>query len=152
MFVTLLVSIFLVALIVSTGTAALFSRPIRKVLGRVVSDELAPIWRRYILFAVLVVGVSGGVRIWEMDRYITPDKDGRLLELTSQRWVIEIYKTIIGSLQSVAWMLLIFFLFSLLAYVVVRGFEWKRLTDDKTKGSGVVDSASDRESQILMHR
>lgn len=134
MFVTLLLSTFLVAAIVSTLTALMFSRPINKLLGRIVSDELAPLWRRYILFAVLVVGVSGGVRIWEMDRYIAPDKDGRILQLTSQLWAVEVYKTIIGSLQSVAWMLLIFFLFALVAYVLVRGFEWKRV-DDKAKGA-----------------
>jgi len=46
--------------------------------------------------------------------------------LTSDRWVVEIYKTIIGTLQSVAWMLLIFFLFALVAYVVLRGFELRR--------------------------
>jgi hypothetical protein len=40
--------------------------------------------------------------------------------------VIEVYKTLIGTLQSVAWMLLVFFLFALLAYVVVRGFELRR--------------------------
>jgi hypothetical protein len=38
-----------------------------------------------------------------------------------------------GSLESVAWMLLIFFLFALLAYVVVRGFEMKHAGDEKGK-------------------
>jgi hypothetical protein len=31
-----------------------------------------------------------------------------------------------GTLQSVAWMLLVFFLFALIAYVVVRGLEARR--------------------------
>jgi len=63
-----------------------------------------------------------------VEKYITPDKDGKLLELTPDRWIIEVYKTVIGSLQSIAWMLLVFFLFALIAYVTVRGFEMRRAT------------------------
>lgn len=126
MFIKLLLVTFAVAAVMATGAALLFVRPIGKILARLVSDELAPVWRRYILFAIYVVGISGGVRVWEIDRYVTPDKDGKLLVLTSDRWVVEIYKTIMGALQSVAWMLLIFFLFALVAYVVVRGFEMRR--------------------------
>ena len=126
MFVQLLVITFLVAAATSTLAAVLFSRPVNKLLGRLVSEQLAPVWRRYILFAIYVVGISGGVRVWDVERYITPDKEGQILTLNSDRWVIEIYKTVMGSLQSVAWMLLVFFLFALLAYVVVRGFEMKR--------------------------
>jgi hypothetical protein len=125
-FVALLVITFLLAAVTATGVALLFSRPVNKILGRLVSEQLAPIWRRYILFAIYVVGISGGVRVWDVERYITPDKEGKLLALNSDRWVIEIYKTIIGTLQSVAWMLLIFFLFALVAYVVLRGFELRR--------------------------
>lgn len=126
MFITLLVVTFLIAAAASAVIALLFTRPINKILSRLVSDELAPMWRRYVLFAIYVVGISGGVRVWDIERYITPDREGQILALNSDRWVIEIYKTIIGALQSAAWMLLIFFLFALLAYVIVRGFEWKR--------------------------
>lgn len=126
MFLGLLATTFVVALATATGAALIFLRPVNSILSRLVSEQLAPIWRRYIVFAIYVVGVSGGVRVWEIDRYITPDKDGKLLALTSDRWVLELYKTILGALQSVAWMLLIFFLFALVAYVVVRGFEMRR--------------------------
>jgi hypothetical protein len=135
MFVQLLSITFLVAAATSTVAALLFSKPVNKILGRLVSEQLAPIWRRYIVFAIYVVGISGGVRVWDVERYINPDKEGKILTLNSDRWVIEIYKTVIGSLQSVAWMLLIFFLFALLAYVVVRGFELKRPSETKEEES-----------------
>jgi len=138
MFVALLVITFLLAAVTATGVALLFSRPVNKILGRLVSEQLAPIWRRYILFAIYVVGISGGVRVWDVERYITPDKEGKLLALNSDRWVIEIYKTIIGTLQSVAWMLLIFFLFALVAYVVLRGFELRR--PDNGRGTAASNS------------
>ncbi len=130
MFLTLLLLTFLLAAVVATGVALLFSRPVDKILGRLVSEQLAPVWRRYILFAIYVVGISGGVRVWDVERYINPDKDGKVLVLNSDRWVVEIYKTIIGTLQSAAWMLLIFFLFALVAYVVLRGFESRRPGND----------------------
>jgi hypothetical protein len=136
MFVALLVVTFILAAVTATGVALLFSRPVNKILGRLVSEQLAPIWRRYILFAIYVVGISGGVRVWDVERYITPDKEGKLLVLNSDRWVIEIYKTIIGTLQSVAWMLLIFFLFALVAYVVLRGFESRRPDNDRGTAAG----------------
>ncbi len=126
MFVTLLLITFVIAAATSTVTALLFSKPVKKILGRLVTEELAPTWQRYLLFAIYVVGISGGVRVWDVERYITPDKEGKLLALNSDRWIIEIYKTVIGTLQSVAWMLLIFFLFALIAYVVVRGLELRR--------------------------
>jgi len=40
--------------------------------------------------------------------------------LTAERWTLEIYRTIIESLQSLAWMCPVVFLFALGAYVVVR--------------------------------
>jgi hypothetical protein len=131
MFFELLLVTFLIALVMATGVALLFSKPIQQTLVRLVSEDLAPVWRRYIIFAIYVVGISGGVRLHDVEKYVTPGKSGKLLVLNADRWIVEIYKTIIGSLQSVAWMLLIFFLFALLAYVVLRGFEMKRQGNDR---------------------
>lgn len=49
-----------------------------------------------------------------------------MVELSQLRWGLELYRTFFGTLQSIAWMLLVFFLFSLIAYVIVRGMELKR--------------------------
>jgi len=79
-------------------------------------------------FAILVVGVSAGVRIYELEKYISParhDKESKVLELTQDRWILEIYRTVIESLQGIAWLLLVFFGISLVAYVIVRIAEMK---------------------------
>jgi hypothetical protein len=133
MFLELLIVTFVVSTFISTITAFLFFKAVKKVMTKLVSEDLAPIWQRFVLFAIYVVGISGGVRLWDIERYVTPDKDGVILQLNHDRWVIEIYKTIIGSLQSIAWMLLIFFLFALIAYVVVKGFEMKRGAEKSEK-------------------
>ena len=127
MFITLLIANFLVAFLVCLIIAIVFRKPIDKILQRLVAEDIYTAWSKYIIFAIYVVGISGGVRIWDLEKYISPqNKDGIILQLTSDRWILEIYRTVIGTLQSNAWMLLLFFIFALLAYVIVKGFEIRR--------------------------
>lgn len=124
MFVTLLIVVFIVAVVVSAIVAALFDKPIRLLLGRIISDDISRAWTRYLKLAIYVVGISGGVRIWSLERYVSKrSPTDELLQLTRDRWIIEVYQTVIGTLQSVVWLLLVFFVFSLIAYVLVRGLE-----------------------------
>ena len=133
MFLTLLAVTFAVAALCSTAVARLFDRPIGAILSRIVVDELSSAWHRYITFALYVVGISGGVRIWDLEKYITPhSKDVAVPVLNSERWVLEVYRTVIETLQSVAWLLLVVFLVALIAYVVVRGFELRRIKKEET--------------------
>ena len=52
----------------------------------------------------------------------------RIIAMTTERWVLEVYRTVIETLQGIAWMLLAFFAVALLAYVIVRLSELKRAT------------------------
>jgi hypothetical protein len=127
MFVTLLIVTFIIALSVSFVVVRIFDRPLRQILGRLIAEELSTAWHRYIVFAVYVVGISGGVRIWNLEQYILPrSNDQPPLILDANRWTLEVYRTVIGTLQSIAWLLLIFFVFALLAYVIMRGMELRR--------------------------
>lgn len=124
MFLTLLIVTFFIAALVSFIVARLFDRSLRQILGRLVAEDLSTAWHRYIVFAIYVVGISGGVRIWSLEQYIMPrERNAAPLTLNPDRWTLEVYRTVIGTLQSVAWMLLVFFAFALIAYVVVRGLE-----------------------------
>jgi hypothetical protein len=124
MFLTLLVVTFSIAVLVSFGVARMFSGAIQRILNRIVGPDIAGAWHRYLLFALYVVGVSGGVRIWSLEQYIIPrDPKAPPLTLTSDRWTLEVYRTVIGTLQSSAWMLLVVFVFLLIAYVIARGLE-----------------------------
>lgn len=122
MFITLLLVTFAIAVSVAIAVARFFSTPVRKILGHIVAEDVTFAWAKYIWFAILVVGISNGVRIWELERYITPMDPMRVeaLALTRDRWVLEVYRTVIGSLQGIAWLLLVFFAVSLIAYVIVR--------------------------------
>lgn len=127
MFITLLVINFAIALGVCYIIAKLFRKPIDGILQRLVAEELYTAWSKYITFAIYVVGISGGVRIWDLEKYITQKTEGGTpVELTTDRWVLEIYRTVIGTMQSNAWMLLLFFIFALIAFVIVKGLELRK--------------------------
>jgi len=124
MFLTLLIVTFLIAFLVSFIVTFVFKKPLDLILRRIVDEEIAHAWSRYLTFAIYVVGISTGVRVWDLEKYITPvKKDTEIIVLNLDRWILEVYRTIIGTLQGIAWMLLVFFVFSLIAYVIVRIFE-----------------------------
>jgi hypothetical protein len=127
MLLSLLAVTFAIAFTTSLLITLVFKKSLYAILKRIIGDEIFSVWANYIIFAIFVVGISGGVRIWELEKYITPsNKDSSILVLTQERWVLEIYRTIIESMQSIAWMLLLFFVFALLAFVIVRINEAKK--------------------------
>jgi hypothetical protein len=126
MILSLLVVTLLTAAAVSFGVSMLFRGSLRTILNRILTPELVTAWYRYITFAIYVVGVSGGVRIWELEKYITPRVENEpAVVLTRDRWLLELYRTVIATLQSTAWMLLVVFAVALIAVVIVRGQELK---------------------------
>ena len=129
MLLALLPATLAIAILVSLIVVRVFHQPIAAILLRIVGDQLSSAWQRYVTFAIYVVGVSGGVRVWELEKYVNPrSMDVPPIVLDADRWTLEVYRTIIETLQSIAWMLLVFFVAALIAYVVVRGFELRRPT------------------------
>ena len=126
MIINLLVITLLLSLAVAGLVAWFFRKPISTIMNRIVSDPLASAWVRYVMVAIVVVGVGGGVRPWDYEKYITPAKDQPLLVLNTDRWILELYHTAIGAAQAITWMLLVFFVFALIAYVLLRGAELKQ--------------------------
>lgn len=127
MFLTMLIITFLVAALTSWVVVIIFNKPVANILARIVPEEISLGWLKYMKFAIYVVGISGGVRIRSLEKYINPGEDDVTpLALTAERWVLELYRTLIGALQSISWMLLVFFVFTLIAYVIVRGREMKQ--------------------------
>lgn len=131
MFYYLIITTFILALGVSWLVMWLFSSSINQILARIIHDPIHQAWAKYTKFAGMVVGTSSGIRIYDMEKYITPisyngeNQKTVILELTEQRWFLEIYRTIIETLQGLAWMMLLFFMVALIAYVIVRWSEMK---------------------------
>lgn len=130
MFYYLIVTTFVLALLVSFVVMRIFSNSINRILARIIHDPIHEAWARYTKFAGMVVGTSSGIRIYDMEKYITPltysENDQKIIiELTQERWFLEIYRTLIETLQGLAWMMLVFFMVALFAYVIVRWSEMK---------------------------
>src|SRR6266568_186165 len=124
MFLLLLFATFAEALGVSFAVMWLFNKPIDSVLRRIIADEISAAWSKYMKFAILVVGVSSGVPVHDLERYVSATLGGREVQsaasLGFDRWIFELYRAAIETLQGIAWMLLVFFVFALIAYVMVR--------------------------------
>lgn len=104
MFITLLIVTFVIAFLVSFIVIRMFNNPIEGILKRIIADEISAAWLKYMKFAMLVVGISSGVRIWKLEQYIMPQgpDDARIMELNTNRWILEVYRTIIETLQGIA--------------------------------------------------
>ncbi|MEZ4663677.1 MAG: hypothetical protein R2911_39590 [Caldilineaceae bacterium] len=127
MFIILLVVTFIIALAVSYVVVRMFDAPINNILQRIIADAISVEWLKYLKFAIYVVGISSGVRVWDLEKYITAPQveAGQIVQLNTERWILEVYRTIISTLQGVAWVLLVFFVFALIAYVIVRIYEFR---------------------------
>ena len=133
MFYYLIITTFVLALSVSLLVMWLFSGSINSILARIIHDPIHGAWAKYTKFAGMVVGTSSGIRIYDMEKYISPltytgtgeNQKSVIIELTQERWFLEIYRTIIETLQGLAWMMLLFFMVSLFAYVIVSWSEIK---------------------------
>jgi hypothetical protein len=132
MFFVLLLLTLGVALATSLLIVFLFRKPIRQILDRIIGEEIASGWHRFLLFAIFVVGVSSGVQIWKLEQYVHPERyaprEGGVvppLTLDGASLGLEIYRTIIQTLQGVAWALLVFFVVALIAFAIIRRGEMK---------------------------
>lgn len=124
MFITLLITTFIISVIVSFLVVKLFSNSIDKILNRLIEDSLSNAWVKYLKFAIYIVGISSGVNVWKLSQYIGTSET-KALELNYNTWVLEIYSNISGTLQGIAWLLLVFFIFALIGYVILRISELK---------------------------
>ena len=93
MFLLLLVVTLLISAGISVAVMLAFTRPINAILYRIIADAISAAWLKYMKFAILVVGISSGVRIHDFEKYITPsrwDKETKLVEFTYERWVLSL--------------------------------------------------------------
>ncbi len=124
MFVALFGASFVLALALSVAVAWVSREAIESVLRRFVADHVVrAAFSKYIRFAIVVVGISTGTRVRVLQEYISAtaeNKAAMAAALTQEFWVLEIYRTIVGTLEGMAWLLLLCFFLALIAPVIVR--------------------------------
>ena len=120
-FLLLLVVTLAIAVFVSGLVIFFFRKSVDKIFMRLIGEDIAVAWKKFLTFALFVVGVSSGVSIWKLERFIMPETEGVARPVLSPEfWGLEVYRTIIQTLGGMAWALLIFFLVALVAFVIVR--------------------------------
>ncbi|MCP4706568.1 MAG: hypothetical protein GY865_18370 [candidate division Zixibacteria bacterium] len=120
-FLLLLIVTLVIAVIVSGLVIFFFRKSVDKIFKRLIGEDIAIAWNKFLIFALFVVGVSSGVSIWKLERFIMPETEGVTRPvLTPEFWGLEIYRTVIQTLGGMAWALLIFFLVALIAFVIVK--------------------------------
>ncbi|HTO92307.1 MAG TPA: hypothetical protein VMJ70_14345 [Candidatus Sulfotelmatobacter sp.] len=125
MFYTLLGVTLGVSLLTSGIVVAFFGRPIRQILERIIGEQVAEAWQKFLTFSLFVVGVSSGVQVWKLEQYLQPQPIGpegkpRVLALDGAAIALEVYRTVLQVLQGMAWALLVFFVVALIAFVLVK--------------------------------
>lgn len=131
MFITLLAVTLGVSLLTSGVVVFFFKGSIRQILHRIIGEDVAAAWQRFLTFCLFVVGVSAGAQVWKLEQYLQPQQVGpdgkmRVLTLDGPAIALEIYRTIIQVLQGMAWALLVFFVVALIAFVLVKVGERRR--------------------------
>jgi len=135
MFYALLGFTLVISLGVSAVVAGLFSSPARSILRGLINTEAATAWTRYLRFMLFIIGIKSGIQMWLLERYVIAPGGGphvRHEDLTVAKWVLEAYRTAVGTLQGQAAVLTGFFLISLIAMLVIRVAEAFRKNRDST--------------------
>jgi len=125
-FILLLILSLVISIVASLLVIMFFRKPVDKIFARVIGEEIASAWRKFLMFALFVVGVSSGVNIWRLEKFIEPVAEGaEQIHLSAERWGLEIFWSVMGTLGGLAWALLVFFVVALIAFVIVKRGEAK---------------------------
>ena len=102
MFVALFGASFVLALVLSVIIAWLSREAIDTILRRFVAGSVVRRgFEKYIRFAIVVVGISGGTQVKPLQEFISAsqyNKAALQAALTQEFWAMELYRTVIGNL------------------------------------------------------
>ncbi len=122
LFVSLLISAAVTLIVIFS-----FKKSIHAIFLRIIGEEIAIVWQKFLIFALFVVGIASGVSIRKLERFIAPiTENNPRPELTAESWALEIFRTMLNSLGGLAWALLVFFLVALIAFVIIKSQEKKQ--------------------------
>jgi hypothetical protein len=124
MFVALFAASFVLALALSITVAWISQEAIDGILRRFVGDRAVRAgFEKYIRFAIVIAGISGGTRVRVLQEYLASsdlNKAAMASQLTQEFWALEIYRAVLGTLEGIAVLLLVCIFMALIAPVVVR--------------------------------
>jgi hypothetical protein len=123
MFVVLFLATFLLALAISATIAWASKEPIESILRHFVAPHLSAAFAKYFQLALVLVGVTAGTRVRALQDYISaPEYNKRdlLAQLTQEFWVMELYRTVVSTIEGILWLVFLFALIVLGVVIIIR--------------------------------
>jgi hypothetical protein len=123
MFLALFGVSLVLAFAISFTVAWISKDVIEGILHRFLADRIASAISKYLRFAVVVAGISDGTRAGALRDYISApvySRDQLTAQLTPEFWALELYRTAIGSLEGILWLMLLFSVGATVAIVLIR--------------------------------
>lgn len=117
MFITLLLVNLGASLLICLLTVLIFRLPLTRLLEQRCSAAAAAVWVKFILFLVFVIGTTVGTRIWEIEHYADPKAPA---PISQDVLALEVYKTVISTLQVSAVLLVVLLTVVGLAYLTKK--------------------------------
>ena len=139
MFVLLFAVTFFLALGISIVVGWASKEPIEAILHHFFPINATNALSKYLRLAMVLIGVSSGARIQILEEYIAASPANKIemnALLTQEFWVVEFYRTAIGAVEGILWLLLLFSLIVFVAYFVLRKARAKE-TPNKEPGAAI---------------
>jgi len=120
----LLVTIVSVSLLTALTTSYVFMPWLKRVLDRLTSQPLAQAWQRCLNWAIILVGLQGGIHIWELEN-LALSKKQIPFNTNPMYWILEIYRAFIDTAQSCMWVIILFLLVAFVVEAIVLALHRK---------------------------
>ena len=114
MFITLLLANLAASFLVCLVTVLIFYFPVARAFKSRFTEATASLWMKFILFAIFVIGMSVGTRIWDIERYADSQTG---VVISQDLLALEVYKTVIATMQVSAVLLFVLLAMVGLAYL-----------------------------------
>lgn len=124
MIIILLIGSLVIALSVSGGFTYLVGKSLKGVLTQIVGEESVKHWHRFALFTIYASGLARGIDTHRLRYELQkPNSPGNSIAMTIEKWILELYRVAEDSLAGVMIASFAIFGLSLIAYVIVKGFQ-----------------------------
>ncbi len=121
---------FAAAVAIAACVVALFSQSIDEAVSRVVPEELAAAWRRYVKFALFTVTLVGGMRLSDLAVFVI-QRTAASPPVTAAQSLLEVFRAVAGSLVAASSLLLVIFVATLAIDASIRVFWFQREKSEK---------------------
>jgi hypothetical protein len=114
----LLITMVSVSLLTALTISYAFMPWLNRILDHLASQPLAHAWRKCLNWAIILVGLQGGVRVWELENFAL-SQNKIPFNTNPLYWILEIYRVFIDTAQSCIWVIILFLLVALLVEAIV---------------------------------